>query len=82
MQIEQANTEENDRRSEKTVLEAEKFKAAMATPPGKTLIAVHKEILTRKFDNNFFHITCHIDPSLFGKIEGKVCSDALIVGRG
>ena len=62
-------------RAEKAVLEAEKYKALIAEPPGEcmpnfgNLGVVRTDIGGGLSDNNFFHLTCHIDENLVAKIE-------------
>ena len=51
-------------RADRTVLEAERFKVAMAPPPGNV-----PEFENSLSDDNFFHLTCHIDKNLREKIE-------------
>ena len=54
--------------SERVLIEAEKFRAAMADPPGEHSIKnvpVGQEIS----DDDFFHLTCQVDPNLVVKIE-------------
>ena len=62
---------------DKTVLEAEKFKATFAEP-GKLIQFDNKSngievqipnIGCGVSDDDFFHLTCHIDPNLIHKIE-------------
>ena len=48
--------------AEKIVVQAEQFKASIAPPKG-----MDKSL--SETDDNFFHITCHVDPSLKEKIE-------------
>ena len=70
------------RRSENTILEAEKYKEMIAEPPGECrdpLImnvnaATNTPMLVQNIgtglsDDDFFHLTCHIEPSLVAKIE-------------
>ena len=66
-------------RMEKIILESEKFRANIATPQGNNKLAdfkvpmvVDNNILRlRDIDNDddFFHVTCHLDPGLKAKIE-------------
>ena len=64
-------------RADKIVLEAEKFRGDIAAPQGKTpLQNVPSEIteeirLKRLLDNDddFFHVTCHVDGTLKNKIR-------------
>ena len=58
--------------SDKVILESEKFKANLVAPTGTLPIRIDSSIeLLRKFDNDddFFHISCHVDQSLRAKIE-------------
>ena len=48
--------------AEKIVVQAEQFKASIAPPKG-----MDKSL--SETDDDFFHITCHVDPSLKEKIE-------------
>ena len=69
--------EDARKKSEKAILDAEHFKAAVASPPGKDFVNEHSMVNLRqwvevgmgKTDDDFFHLTCHIDPSLISKIE-------------
>ena len=58
-------------RAGKVVIEAEKFRASIADPdPGMLAINdVIPNIGSRVSDDDFFHLTCHIDPNLTHKIE-------------
>ena len=59
-------------RAERTILEAEKFRAQVETPPGRNAVINNlKGRITQEgmSDNDFFHLTCHIDGSLQEKIE-------------
>ena len=76
-------------RTEKTIVEVEKFKAAVAAPPGKDFQFSHdqagpvpgksfadcqdklenQQIGTGLTDDDFFRLTCHIEPGLQQKIE-------------
>ena len=68
------------RRAEKTLLEAEKFRAQVE-PPGMYQSEFEGKIEENRrsldildigkgvSDDDFFHLTCHIDPSLIHKIE-------------
>ena len=72
------------KRSGDMVLEAEKFRAKLANPPGMKDIHYIQttsqnrgnvgevgfpDIGSGVSDDDFFHLTCHIDPSLIHKIE-------------
>ena len=50
-------------RADKQLLESEKFEEAIQ-PPGMAIAN-----LTQRSDNQFFHLTCHIEDALKGKIE-------------
>ena len=60
-------------RIEKAILDAERFKATVANPSGKLINfddAVPGDALSvGKTDDEFFHMTCHIDQPLVDKIE-------------
>ena len=62
-QIDQARNLAND-----MVLQAEKFKAAVAPLPGM-LETPHSQVNMVSVDDQFFHISCHIEQSLKEKIE-------------
>ena len=63
----------------KTVLDAEKFKAVLANPPGENISHYLHEIPSNniavdgekhhKSDDDFFHLICHVEPALISKIE-------------
>ena len=64
--------------SDQAIIQAEKFKAAVNTPKGESNIAVNENlnkiaeylrILVNNDDDEFFHITCHVESSLKAKIE-------------
>ena len=57
--------------AENLIVEAEKFKASVAPPKGKYFTDSEMEQLARRFDNDddFFHVTCHLDSNLKSKIE-------------
>ena len=69
--------EEVKRRGKKSVQEAEKFEASIAVPkPGEpnNKLPVNQvfniqDIGSGVSDDDFFHLTCHIDPGLIHKIE-------------
>ena len=61
-------------RTDKILLDAEKFKATLVAPKGMLPIDIDSNIeLLRKLDNDddFFHVSCHIDPLLRSKIERR-----------
>ena len=53
-------------KASKFILEAEQFKASVAAPQGIVTNQYFEEDL--KDDDDFFHITCHVEPSLAEKI--------------
>ena len=61
------------RRSEKAIIEAEKFRARIEPPQGMCETIQPQSnipnIGSGVSDDDFFHLTCHIDPSLIHKIE-------------
>ena len=68
--------EEEEQRAKKVadriILESEKFKANLVAPTGMLPLEINSDIeLLRKLDNDddFFHISCHIEPCLRAKIE-------------
>ena len=64
--------EEARKRAENAILEAEKYKALIAEPPGElvsTNIVANSPIGTGLSDDDFFHLTCQVDQSLITKIE-------------
>ena len=58
-------------RTEKAVLDAERFQATIASPPGENFQQVIERVNVGagKSDDDFFHLTCHIEPNLINKIE-------------
>ena len=54
-------------KADKSLIEAEKYKAALVTP-GESFDK-HNTIGHGISDDDFFHLTCHIDPNLIQKIE-------------
>ena len=69
-------------RAEQAILDAEKYKAMLADPPGKLPVAKQiegvsdrtalqniKDIGSGLSDDDFFHLTCHVDGNLITKIE-------------
>ena len=69
---------EAKRRAKKAILDVERFKANIAEPdPGRkidfSLITDanrnSQDIGTGVSDDDFFHLTCHIEPSIVAKIE-------------
>ena len=74
--------EEARQKVDRTVLEAERFKATINNPPGMSrefvsntdedTISVqlnNSESEISKSDDDFMHLTCHVDPLLVSKIE-------------
>ena len=59
--------EEARKRANYLVLEAEKYKAAMVNPAG--ICNNDNSDSFKGGDDDFFHLTCHVDPNLRGKIE-------------
>ena len=57
--------------ADKILIESEKYKAQLAAPKGNDLIVDQNVEILRKFDNDddFFHITCHVDPNVKQKIQ-------------
>ena len=72
--------DETRRKAEATVIEAEKFRAVIATPTGNFEIS-NPQIVNKVpmqnipnigggvSDDDFFHLVCHIEPNLIHKIE-------------
>ena len=64
-------------RSEQAILDAEKYKAVLADPPGEThnfgcdqsTLKEIRNIGTGISDDDFFHLTCHVDSGMIAKIE-------------
>ena len=59
-------------RAEKVVLEAEKFRADVTAPQGKIPSEITEDIKLRQLldnDDDFFHVTCHVDVNLKNKIR-------------
>ena len=55
-------------RADKVVVDAERFKAGILPPPGQSNL--YKEFAGHNLsDDDFFHLTCHIDKALREKIE-------------
>ena len=50
----------------KLIIEAEQFKAAIEQPSGGSTITSTSDIVN---DDHFFHLSCHVDDNLRGKIE-------------
>ena len=65
--------------TDKILLDAERFKASLVAPPkGMLPMSIDSNIeLLRKLDNDddFFHVSCHIDPVFKSKIEKGECVD-------
>ena len=55
-------------KAEKLILEAERFKATVNPPPG-ILDNAHFDQGFVRDDDEFFHITCHVDPNTIAKIR-------------
>ena len=58
--------QEAEKRVETSILEAEKFKATVANPPGKESVLLLDQGRT---DEDFFQLMCHVDSNLRSKIE-------------
>ena len=60
-------------RAEKIILDAEKFRADIAAPKGKLIMdEITEDIRIKRLldnDDDFFHVTCHVDNSLKSKIR-------------
>ena len=56
--------------AERTVIEGEQFKATINTPRGNSFAVSGNQFFDSKVkdDDEFFHITCHVDPYLVEKI--------------
>ena len=50
------------------IIDAERFKASVQPPKGRSL-NIQRLLEYMDDDDEFFHVTCHIDPSLKAKIE-------------
>ena len=72
--------DEAHKRMENALIESEKFRAEVETPPGTNFINTSPPLLNVEVeprcvigngltDDDFFHLTCHIDTSLKRKIE-------------
>ena len=61
--------EEARKKAEKVVLEVEQFRATINVPQGMTVNDNEFFAEDVKDDDKFFHITCHVDPGLVGKIS-------------
>ena len=61
-------------RASQLILDAERYKASINTPPGMLLNDTPEQIGMKDCcvldDDEFFHVSCHIDESLRVKIEG------------
>ena len=66
-------------KTEQAILDAEKYKAVLAEPPG-AYFAGGRNVCEQEMnkigvvdagisDDDFFHLTCHVDANLIGKIE-------------
>ena len=54
--------------AQKMVLQAENYKAELA-PEGRSVVNQIKDLLQSKADDEFFHVTCHIDDSVRERIK-------------
>ena len=65
--------EEAKQRNDRAIIEAEKFKASIANPPGMYVAdkidCSRPDVGSGISDDDFFHLTCHIDETLKSKIE-------------
>ena len=63
--------EEARTHAERAIVEAEKFKATVEPPPqgNEKVFSSLMNIGCGVSDDDFFHLTCHIEPSLIHKIE-------------
>ena len=68
--VDQSRINAARRKANDSIIEAERFKAAVNNPPGiehnpvNLALEQHLDI-----DDQFFHVTCHLDEGLKGKIE-------------
>ena len=53
----------------RAIIHAEQFKANVTAPKGKPTEIPVLSAVSNENDDDFFHITCHVDPSLKEKIE-------------
>ena len=63
-----------NRKTDKMIIEAEKFRESVITPPGMGIIGPAGLVATNAMgaidtDDQFFHVTCHVDPNMKSKIE-------------
>ena len=56
------------RKSEDMILDAEHFRATINPPPGNEILNSNK-VDGMDVDDQFFHITCHVDQALHAKIQ-------------
>ena len=63
-----ASLESVQKKAERSILEAEKFRASVEAPGMDSNINI-LNIGSGVSDNDFFHLTCHIEPNLIHKIE-------------
>ena len=61
--------EQATQRADKALLEAEKYRANIAQPGKQLPLEFIQDIGAGVSDDDFFHLTCHIDPNLIHKIE-------------
>ena len=61
------STSDDQRNADKVLLDAEQFKAKLQRPKGKSF-DFDKFIQNLDDDDEFFHVTCHIDPNMRLKI--------------
>ena len=60
--------EEAKQKASSMIIQAEKFHASVNAPPGKDDQTV-EALQGLDIDDQFFHVTCHMDPGLKQKIE-------------
>ena len=67
--IEPSTSHEDDKDlADKIVLDVERSKARIQPPKGRSSLEFHKFMQNSDDDDEFFHVTCHIDKNLRGKI--------------
>ena len=58
-----------DARANNVILEAEKYKAHISAPTGNEINEIGNIAIACENNDDFFHVTCHVDVSLKEKIE-------------
>ena len=66
--MEDSNVELAKRKASKIILDAERFKASVNEPPGTYSQEQSHSNVELVNDDNFLHVTCHIEPNLRDKI--------------